>query len=180
MLKIKQIKLPLSVKVYFSVIQDQRFIVFNNIQSNVLMSINIPRYLRISKIDNFLCLIECEPGSIKKTSIFYTYLKNFILTFQIPAKKTVVLRGLGLKANLFGSHLSFKLGYSHDNIIDMNIKDNNTVFVGKKFVSISNYNKIFLGNFVEKLYRLKKANCYKGRGLYIKEKTLITKVIKKT
>ena len=64
--------------------------------------------------------------------------------------------------------------------INVDASDKNKIFIGKKFITILNYNKIYLGNFVEKIFRLKKANCYKGRGLYYKEKNIITKIIKKT
>ena len=110
----------------------------------------------------------------------YTYIKNFIINFQVPSKKTLILRGLGLKASFQDSTLSLKLGYSHEHNIEINPQDQNKIFIGKKFISVINYNKIFLGNFVEKIYRLKKANCYKGRGLYYKEKNIIIKAVKKT
>jgi len=56
----------------------------------------------------------------------------------------------------------------------------NTFFIGKKFINIINYNKLILGNLAEKIYRLKKANCYKSRGLYYKHKKIRIKVVKKT
>lgn len=147
------------------------------------MSINVPTFIILSKKSNILFITNYSnltPILEKKKEGFFLYLKNFLITFQIPTKKTLVLRGLGLKAILKDCTLSLKLGYSHENIISINSSDMNTIFLGKKSISILNYNKLLIGNFSEKICRLKKANCYKGRGLYLKEKNLITKVIKKT
>lgn len=180
MLNQKEIKIPNNINVYFLSIQNQRFLVFNNIQSDVNMSINVPGSIIIKKVKNILILIESNNLIFKKINGFYRYLKNFIITFQVPAKKTLVLRGLGLKASLHDLVLKLRLGYSHENIIQLNSQDNNKIFLGKKFISILNYNKLLLGNFVEKIYRLKKANCYKGRGLYYKNKKIIIKTVKKT
>ena len=179
MLNQKEIKLPSNINVYFLYIQNQRFLIFKNNQSDVNVSINIPVSVCIKKVKNLLVLNE-DNVDLRKINGFYRYLKNFIISFQVPAKKTLILRGLGLKAIFQDSVLSLKLGYSHENIIKVNPLDHNKIFTGKKFITVLNYDKIFLGNFVEKIYRLKRANCYKGRGLYYKEKNIITKVVKKT
>lgn len=181
MLEQKQIKIPSNIRIYFLGVEKQQFIVFNNLQSKVLLSVKIPTCVSILKKESALFLNR-QTNSLaeKQISAFYTYLKNFIINFQIPSKKTLVLRGLGLKANLEANFLSLKLGYSHESIVNIVPTNTSTVFLGKKFITVINYNKLFLGNFAEKIYRLKKANCYKGRGLYYKEKRIITKAVKKT
>jgi hypothetical protein len=35
---------------------------------------------------------------------------------------------------------------------------------GKNFLTGLSFDKVFLGNFMQKIYQLKKANCYKSRG----------------
>ena len=181
MLEQKQIKIPTIIKIFFLSLEKQRFLVFNNSQSNVFLCIKIPILVSVIKKGNVL-LIEKEVASKieDKATSFYTYLKNFIINFQIPSKKTLVLRGLGLKANLDANSLNLKLGYSHESVINIIPSNKSNIFLGKKIISIINYNKLFLGNFAEKIYRLKKANCYKGRGLYYKEKRIIIKAVKKT
>jgi ribosomal protein L6P/L9E len=180
MLNKKEIKLPNSINVHFLYTHNQRFLVFTNTQGDINMSINIPVSVGIQKVKNVLLLTENISLPLKKPNGFFRYLKNFIISFQVPTKKTLILRGLGLKASFQEPLLSLKLGYSHENIINVNAEDKNKIFIGKKFITILNYNKIYLGNFVEKIFRLKKANCYKGRGLYYKEKSIVTKIVKKT
>lgn len=87
---------------------------------------------------------------------------------------------MGLKASIDDNMLKMKLGYSHENIIKIEPNSTSNFFIGKKSISIIDYNKLSLGNFAEKIYRLKKANCYKGRGLYFKQKKIVIKTIKKT
>jgi len=179
MLNTKQIRLPLNIKVQFLVVEKQRFIVLNNNQSSVFISISIPPFINISKTETSILLIQNFSGHLKSINGFHTYLKNFILNFQTPAKKTLILRGLGLKATIHDNMLKMKLGYSHENIIKIEPNSTSNFFIGKKSISIIDYNKLSLGNFAEKVYRLKKANCYKGRGLYFKQKKIVIKTIKK-
>ena len=179
MLNKKQIRLPLNIKIQFLVLEKQKFLVFNNIQSNVYISLNIPSLIKVRKEENFLILNQKENISINIDS-FYTYLKNFLLNFRNPSKKTLILKGLGLKATIQNNSLSLKLGYSHENTIKIGPTSTSSFFIGKKYITIIDYNKLSLGNFAQKIYSLKKANCYKGRGLYFKEKKIITKTVKKT
>jgi large subunit ribosomal protein L6 len=181
MLEQKQIKIPFNIKIFFLSVEKQQFLVFNNLQSKVLLSIKIPTLISVMKQKNML-LIQKQTLLTREDKItsFHTYLKNFIINFQIPTKKTLILRGLGLKINMEADSLNLKLGYSHESVVDIIPTNTSTVILGKKFISIINYNKLFLGNFAEKIYRLKKANCYKGRGLYYKEKRIISKAVKKT
>lgn len=180
MLKQKTIKLPENIRAHFLLLNNQRFIVFRNIEGKVSMAINIPSCINFTKEGKLLVLAKNYSISTTKENSFYIYLKNFVINFQIPTKKIIVLRGLGLKANLEDNSLNLKLGYSHESTIRVNHSDRNQIFVTKKFISVSNYNKLFIGNFVEKIYRLKKANCYKGRGLYLREKKIIIKTVKKS
>jgi len=181
MLEQKPIKIPSIIKIYFLRIDNDQFLVFNNLESTVHLSIKIPSLVSIVKEKNAL-IVQKKPGFVlsNQAGSFYLYLKNFIINFQIPSKKTLILRGLGLKATLEATALSLKLGYSHESVVKILPSNKSTVFLGKKFLSIINYNKFYLGNFAEKIYRLKRANCYKGRGLYYKEKKFIIKAVKKT
>lgn len=184
MLNQRQIRLPLNIKIQFLVLEKQKFLVFNNIQSNVSISLSIPLYIKVRKEVNFLILNQKDSilpsSSLTNIDGFYIYLKNFILNFRGPSKKTLILRGLGLKATIQNDLLKLKLGYSHENIIKIYPNNTSSLFLGKKSITIIDYNKLNLGNFAQKIYCLKKANCYKGRGLYFKEKKIITKIVKKT
>lgn len=182
MLEQKQIKLPQNIKIFFSVIGTERFLVFKNLLGTVSISLKIPFNVVINKRENILIFnnqLYCTKQKYQ-FGAFFTYTSNFILNFRIPAKKTIILRGLGLKANVDKNELKLKLGYSHESVLKIDKNSGNTFFIGKKFINIINYNKLILGNLAEKIYRLKKANCYKSRGLYYKHKKIRIKVVKKT
>ena len=180
MLNYNQIKVPLVIKIYFLLLKNKRFLVLKNKNSIIFMTISIPAGIYIKKLNQFLILYNTD----KKYNIefygFFTYLNNFILNYQLVSKKTLILRGLGLKVFLKESHLNFKLGYSNEKTISIDSITDTLFSIGKKSISIFSYDKVFLGNFIEKIYRLKKANCYKGRGLYYKDKYQLIKNIKKT
>lgn len=182
MLKKKEIKIPENLKINFSIIKNKRFLVFGNLKNNIHISLLIPSFLNIEKSKtsikvNYNFSFDNQRGF----DGFFTYLSNFINNFQMPSKKTLILRGLGLKTTLFDSSIVLKLGFSHESIIDLDTKSKSLYrfFFSKKTFTATSYDKISLGNFMEKIYRLKKANCYKSRGLYFKNKKIQLKAIKK-
>lgn len=177
MLNTTTLKIIKETKISFCNIDSLKFLVFRNSNSNTRISINLPLEITVNKRDDFLYF---SSSNEKILNIFTNYVKNFQVEFKIPAKKTLILRGLGLKAYSEESDLKLKLGFSHEIKIPILLNNKSTFIFGKKSLSILNYNKIILGNFTEKIYRLKKANSYKARGLYYKEMPPILKVVKKT
>ena len=75
--------------------------------------------------------------------------------------------------------MQFKLGYSH--LILLNLyKKPILVKVYKKFMVLYSFNKIKLGSFANQIFQFKKADSYKGRGLFLKDKLFVLKPVKKT
>ena len=79
--------------------------------------------------------------------------------------------------------MTFKLGYSND--INFIYDKQKFLIYSKKYglkgnlINIYGYNKILLGNLAERIYKLKKADQYKLRGISNKDKMYILKTIKK-
>jgi hypothetical protein len=58
MLEQKQIKIPCAIKIYFLSIENQRFLVFNNIESKVFLSIKIHKNIFLFSYVSFYIFIE--------------------------------------------------------------------------------------------------------------------------
>lgn len=103
--------------------------------------------------------------------------KTLNLTEKIY-KKRLFLRGLGYKCNLEKNVLVFKLNLSH--IVKINIPFYITkTIVSKSVITFESYDKVLLGSFCEKVYRLRPVNIYQQKGFIISGKNLRTKEINK-
>lgn len=103
---------------------------------------------------------------------------NLLLSNKLNLKKKLDLVGLGYKVIRSKFYLKFKLGYSH--IIRVMIPKEIKRFSGnKKKICMESVDKIKLGNFLQKIFRLRSYDCYKGKGLSFSNKTKKLKQFKK-
>lgn len=178
---LKSKKLPNNINCKFLILNNKKILIFT--AENFIPQLNIyivlPLYVKIQKQDQNLNFLLINPANIKDFNGFISYFDSLLYGFRLPLKKTLLLRGLGLKGTLISNILQLKLGYSH--IISMNVNTKMFNFIiGKNFISVFCYNKGLVGNFVKNLYKLKKADPYKGRGLVLKNKPMVLKIIKKS
>jgi len=157
-----------------------------------IFTLDLTKYnnIKLAKIENNLALIFNGPtntnfikvplnvnvtkqGSIleffvtdnKYDSIFFNF-KNSIKNFTQKStlfKKKLRISGLGFKITNTKNTIAFKLGYSH--LISISTPKSITKFSPrKKKVKIESFDKIKLGNFIQKVYKLRKSDAYKGKG----------------
>merc|ERR1712127_1111211 len=87
-------------------------------------------------------------------------------------KVHLILKGIGFKVSQIDKSLKFKLGFSHDisieipNDIEARIIDSNQIILYS-----SNWNK--LTQFSHIIKRLKKVEPYKGKGILLKNETVL-------
>lgn len=179
MLKTK--KLPNNINCKFLILNNKKILIFasENFIPKLNIYIVIPKFILIQKQNQNLKFLLKTQLNLKEFNGFLSYFDSLLYGFRLPLKKTLLLRGLGLKGTLNNNILQLKLGYSH--IVNVNV--NTQIFnfiIGKNFISIFCYNKGLVGNFVKNLYKLKKADPYKGRGLMLKNKPIVLKTIKKS
>jgi large subunit ribosomal protein L6 len=178
---LKSKKLPDNINCKFLILNNKKVLIFTS--ENFIPQLNIyivlPLYIKIKKHNNNLNFSLIKQTNFKEFNGFMAYFDSLLYGFRLPLKKTLLLRGLGLKGTLVNNVLQLKLGYSHLIYVNVNTKVFNFI-LGKNFISIFCYNKGLVGNFVKNLYKLKKADPYKGRGLVLKSKPIILKIIKKS
>ena len=81
--------------------------------------------------------------------------------------KEMYMNGVGYKASLNGGKLVLAAGYSHDVIIDVPAGLSVQVTSPTEFV-ISGIDKCLVGQFADKIHKVRKADPYKGKGIFYK------------
>ncbi len=127
-------------------------------------------------------------SSIRLTALNSEVLSKFVeelnsLKFvgeELTFKKKLRLKGLGFRisVDMMKRELSLKLGYSH--LISLDIPDYITNIKSKKNVMLlESLDKVALGDFFKKIYDLRKADAYKGKGFSAQYEKRKLKIIKK-
>lgn len=168
----------------FVIIANKQFLILHLNSNNLKYYIRIPDLILIKK---FRFNLNLELGGLERNfqelKNFRNLLLRFFDNFRIQFKKSLLLNGLGLKVSIKNNVFIFKLGYSNE--ISFVFDQSRFLVNSKKYglkgmlINIYSFNKVVLGNLVEKIYKLKKADQYKLRGISNKNKIYILKIIKK-
>lgn len=143
----------------------------------------IPSSVTFYRKENFINfqskVIEPETVHSFKSFIFKIY--SAIKSVRKKFKKVVVLKGMGLKINYNRSldKLELKLGYSHLVNVNLNIAKKSIFLKNIKNTLIVWGGKTQVGNFIDKLKRLKKQSAYKEKGFFFLDSKITLKKIKK-
>jgi large subunit ribosomal protein L6 len=104
--------------------------------------------------------------------------KNMILGVNKAYEKKLIVEGIGFKADVVGTNLVFKLGFSHP--VTIAIPKNLKVASEKNIITVSGIDKEFVGKYVAELRALKKPEPYKGKGIRYEKEVIRRKEGKKT
>jgi large subunit ribosomal protein L6 len=107
-----------------------------------------------------------------------SHVNNMIIGVNKPYEKKLIVEGIGFKADVVGTNLVFKLGFSHP--ITVAIPKNLKVASEKNIITISGIDKEFIGQYVAEIRALKKPEPYKGKGIRYFDEVIKRKEGKKT
>jgi hypothetical protein len=165
--------LPSKIKLYFLLFKKIPILVVET-PYFTKKYIKLPFFFKIKKLKNTLLLENVI--DIKFSNLLFSWFKKFVK----PFKKQLVLKGLGFKGSVLDNNslLELKLGFSHKLNILLNSKDikvsmNNNILTAEGFDSDK------VGNFLQKIRKLKKFDSYKGKGFWYKNEQRSLKDIKK-
>ena len=93
--------------------------------------------------------------------------------------KPMYMKGVGYKASVKGSQLVLVAGYSHDVVMD--IPAGLTVVMGDAPTefTVKGMDKCLVGQFADKIHKVRKADPYKGKGIFYKGERIRRKEGKK-
>lgn len=179
------LKIPYNCSLNFLICLNTKFLIFTvNTCLKEVYFILIPKNIRIIKQGLFISLNVRSSKKIDNIKVFVNYFQNLLNNFRLKSFKQLLLLGLGLKILLENSVFLMRLGFSHNNSV-FNIYEyiNECIInkIGLKgfLITFYGFNKIKLGNLVEKIYKLRPADCYKNRGFSYKNKVNSLKIVKK-
>ena len=107
-----------------------------------------------------------------------SHVKNMIQGVNKAYEKKLIVEGIGFKADVVGTNLVFKLGFSHP--VTVAIPKNLKVTSEKNIITVSGIDKEFVGQYVAELRALKKPEPYKGKGIRYEKEVVKRKEGKKT
>ncbi len=107
-----------------------------------------------------------------------SHVNNMIQGVNKAFEKKLIVEGIGFKADVVGTNLVFKLGFSHP--ITVAIPKNLKVASEKNIITISGIDKEFVGQYVAEIRALKKPEPYKGKGIRYEKEVIKRKEGKKT
>jgi len=178
--------IPINCSIKFLVCFNSKFLIVNvNKYPQENYFVLIPKFIQIIKqgVHIFLSFKLFNKEGITK-KFFFNYFQNLLNSFRLKNFKQLLLLGLGLKIFCENSIFLMRLGFSHSITIPniYNYVSNCVILkIGLKgfLITFYGFNKTKMGNLVEKIYKLRPADCYKKRGFNYKNKFNILKIVKK-
>jgi len=165
--------LPSKIQLYFISIKNISLLV---VETPYLTKkyIKLPYLFKFKKANNILTF-----ENFKKEN-FFSLVTSWFKKFAKPFKKQLILKGLGFKGNIIenGSVLEFKLGFSHTIRILLDSKELKFSMVNN-VLTVEGFESYKVGNFLEKIRKLKRFDSYKGKGFWYKNESRTLKEIKK-
>jgi ribosomal protein L6P/L9E len=161
--------------------KNQKFLIFQN-KNKFFKLISVPNAIIVKKKNQNLIF---ELISLDKI-LYYSFL-NFqklisytLKQFNKRLKKSILLKGLGLRINYLAKTkvLVLKLGFS--NLISISIPTTLIIYKKKNLLTIEGYDHALVGNFAYLIRSLRYPDSYKGKGLWYKNENFKLKSIKKT
>lgn len=107
-----------------------------------------------------------------------SHVNNMVQGVNKAYEKKLIVEGIGFKADVVGTNLVFKLGFSHP--ITVAIPATLKVTSEKNVISVSGIDKEFVGRYVAEIRALKKPEPYKGKGIRYENEVIKRKEGKKT
>jgi len=125
----------------------------------------LPRGIKVLLKENILTV---EPKKMDSTSralwgTIRALIFNNIEGVSKGFEKTLIIEGIGYKAEAKGNELVLHVGYSHP--ISIKIPEDLSVSVDKNTIKVSGISKQGVGDFAAKIKKTRKTNPYSGKGI---------------
>ena len=139
-------------------------------------------YFSIQKLYNLKYIsLNQKNLSLKNNFLLYKFWqkKNYIITYQFlglsnTINKDLKIIGRGFRVKQINKKLSFKLGFSHNILINIP-KEIYLKFLKNNILRVSSNKYAWTQNFILDIKRFKTQNKYKGTGFYPAQQTVLLK-----
>ncbi|MDR1099102.1 MAG: 50S ribosomal protein L6 [Treponema sp.] len=119
--------------------------------------------------------INDEKQTMAYHGLYRNLLNNMVIGVSTGFSKTLIITGVGYRAEVQGNLLSMSLGYSNDIFVGIPEGLSVTAEAGSKVV-ISGINKQQVGEFASQIRKLRPPEPYKGKGIRYEDEQIKRKV----
>ena len=147
--------------------------------ANVLTTLPILSGIRVEKKENEIIFTPKNETkqTISNWGTMRALVQNTISGATKDFSKSLVIEGIGYRANIEGENLVLNLGYSHP--VRFGIPKGIKINVEKNVMSISGADKQLVGETAARIRRLRKPEPYKGKGIRYSNEVIKRKAGKK-
>ena len=132
-------------------------------------------------IENGTIVLTLNSNTLQARALWGTYashIKNMIEGVNSGFTKKLIVEGIGYKADVTPSDITFKVGFSHP--VKVAIPKELKVTSDKGVLVITGINKELVSSFASGLRAIKKPEPYKGKGIRYEDEVIRRKEGKKT
>ena len=171
----KQLKIKIPSKLKLKIIDTKTILTFSNSECSV--NLKISDTLNIGLTDNVLTITPKNNNNNNKhkqlLGLYKTLIHNCIKGLTQNFKIIMNLKGVGFKASLIDKKLNFKLGFSHEILLEIPETIKVQIFKPTQIILLGhNLNEIT--QFAHNIKKLKKLDPYKGKGVFLSYDTPIS------
>ena len=140
------------------------------------LNTSIPEVIKVKQEENILRVHSKENTKNGKSlhGLYRTLINNMVIGVSEQFELTLILKGVGYRANIQGQEIILNLGYSHPikieipKLITVDIIQNNTI-------NLKSCDKELLGLFASNIRSWRCPEPYKGKGILYKDEQIIRK-----
>ena len=177
-------KYPVEIKNGVSVEKTDNAIVVKGPKGEIRVSLNTKNAGLVDvKIENGHVVVTPKDAEDKTSRAMWgtmtRKIKAAVQGVSEGFSKSMYMKGVGYKASVKGNILTLVVGFSHD--VVMEIPNGLTVTMGETPTefTVSGIDKDLLGQFADKIHKIRKVDPYKGKGIFYKDEYVRRKEGKK-
>ena len=140
------------------------------------LEIKIPEIIGITQDENKLLvnLTKEQKNASAMHGLYRTLISNMIIGVSEQFELTLILKGVGYRANVQKNEITLSLGYSHPVKMDIP-KDVSVEVVKNTTINLKSCDKELLGLFASNIRAWRRPEPYKGKGILYKNEQIIRK-----
>ena len=140
------------------------------------LQIKIPEIIGITQDENKLLvnLTKEQKNARAMHGLYRTLINNMIIGVSEQFELTLILKGVGYRANVQKNEITLSLGYSHPVKLDIP-KDVSVEVVKNTTINLKSCDKELLGLFAANIRAWRRPEPYKGKGILYKNEQILRK-----
>ena len=154
---------------------------FLELKGNNFYFLKLPFFVRIKKLNSLISFENTGGDEFQdKFNKFFSLLEDINFNNNKTYKLSLSLKGAGYTAIISDckTFLNLNIGFSNPVLIDIPT-DKLTVSCEKNLITVEGMDKVFVGDFIAKIRKIKTPDAYKGKGFWLRNEIRPLKEIKK-